>query len=208
MYLEIVNELRTLFKEENLKHGDKIPSERVLTERLNVGRSTIREALRSLELLGLIETRRGEGTFLSDFSRHQLVEVLAAFVLQGEQSFSDVHFTRQTLEKEAIRLVAKSEIQRSLPVWESLQKILQNEGSINREDLIREILVATGNRLSFKIWFLLKQYGGEPFAGHSGPEEKQSLLSMIENIRSGQENEAIHAFNSWIGLLSKGGNVK
>jgi len=206
MFLEIVYELRNLFKEENLKHGDKIPSERVLTERLNVGRSTIREALRSLELLGLIETRRGEGTFLSDFSRHQLVEVLAAFVLQGEQSVTDVHLTRQSLEKDAIRTVTAVEAMRELPVWESLQKRLENEGFINREDLVREIMVSAGNRLSFRIWFLLKQYGGEPFTGQSEQEEKIVLLTMIENIRSGQENKAIQAYAQWIGLLSKGGS--
>lgn len=206
MYLEIMNELRILFKEENLNHGDKIPSERVLSERLNVGRSTIREALRSLELLGLIETRRGEGTFLTDFSRHQLVEVLAAFVLQDEKSISDIDLTRQALEKEAIRIVAKSEVLQLLPVWQSLRNNLLEEGFINREDLIREVLVSTGNRLSFKIWFLLKQYGGEPFMGQSDPDEKELLLSMIENIYSGQEIEAIRSYEKWIGLLSKGGN--
>lgn len=208
MYLEIMNELRILFKEENLNHGDKIPSERVLSERLNVGRSTIREALRSLELLGLIETRRGEGTFLTDFSRHQLVEVLAAFVLQDEKSISDIDLTRQALEKEAIRIVAKSEVLQLLPVWQSLRNNLLEEGFINREDLIREVLVSTGNRLSFKIWFLLKQYGGEPFMGQSDPDEKELLLSMIENIHSGQEIEAIRSYEKWIGLLSKGGNKK
>ena len=57
------------------------------------GRSTIREALRSLELLGLIETRRGEGTFLADFRKHQLVEVLAEFIMQQPDSILDVRGT-------------------------------------------------------------------------------------------------------------------
>ena len=79
-----------------------MPSERELAEQLQVGRSTIREALRSLELLGLIETRRGEGTFLSDYRKHQLVEVLSTFILQDIKTYEDVNETRQTLEKEAI----------------------------------------------------------------------------------------------------------
>ena len=66
--------------------GGKLPSERELAERLQVGRSTVREALRSLELLGIIETRRGEGTFLSDFRKHQLVELLSTFILQDAKS--------------------------------------------------------------------------------------------------------------------------
>ena len=61
LYQEIVEKLRQMIESDGLVSGDKIPSERELSERLNVGRSSIREALRALELLGLIETRRGEG---------------------------------------------------------------------------------------------------------------------------------------------------
>ena len=205
MYLEIVNELRVLIKKENLKSGDKIPSERELSERLNVGRSTIREALRSLELLGLIETRRGEGTFLSDFSKHQLVEVLATFVLQGEKSFEDIHKTRQMHEKEAIRIVSQSEEMRKLPVWDGLRNKIMTESTILREDIIREIMIATHNRLSLKIWFLLKQYGGEPYADYSKIVENDLLTIMLNALKSGQTSIAINAYENWVGLLSKGG---
>ncbi|WP_268987991.1 GntR family transcriptional regulator [Lysinibacillus sphaericus] len=52
-------------KIEKTQAGEKSPSERVFSERLGVRRSSEREALRSLELLGLIETRHGEGMFLA-----------------------------------------------------------------------------------------------------------------------------------------------
>ena len=65
--LEIVKQLREMITADDLKSGDKIPSERELSERLNVGRSSVREALRALELLGLIETRRGEGNLSGIF---------------------------------------------------------------------------------------------------------------------------------------------
>ncbi|WP_232787205.1 FadR/GntR family transcriptional regulator [Planococcus sp. MB-3u-03] len=61
-YLNIVSEMRDMIREQNIRPGDRIPSERELAEKLAVGRSTIRSA-RSLELLGLIETRRGKGHF-------------------------------------------------------------------------------------------------------------------------------------------------
>ena len=97
--------LESIIKEEGIKTGGKLPSERELAERLQAGRSTIREALRSLELLGLIETRRGEGTFLVDFRKHQLVEVLAAFIMQQPDSVIDVQETRRIHETAAIRTV-------------------------------------------------------------------------------------------------------
>ena len=68
--------------------------------------------------LGLIETRRGEGTFLVDFKKHQLVEVLAAFIMQQPDSVVDVQETRRIHETAAIRTVCNDTTLRSLPVWE------------------------------------------------------------------------------------------
>ena len=65
VFLDIVQQLRQLIKMEEIQAGEKLPSERVLSERLGVGRSSVREALRSLELLGLIETKHGR-----DFSSY------------------------------------------------------------------------------------------------------------------------------------------
>lgn len=122
MFLEIVGELRNLIQEEDIKTGGKLPSERELAERMQVGRSTIREALRSLELLGLIETRRGEGTFLADFQKNQFVDVLSGFILQQPTSIKDVKETRKIHEISSIQTIChRSELQK-LPVWKSFYK--------------------------------------------------------------------------------------
>ncbi|UZW67941.1 GntR family transcriptional regulator [Priestia flexa] len=52
VYVEILKQIRQLMQSNQLQTGDKIPSERELAERLNAGRSSVREALRALELLG------------------------------------------------------------------------------------------------------------------------------------------------------------
>ncbi|HLG27111.1 MAG TPA: GntR family transcriptional regulator, partial [Paenisporosarcina sp.] len=193
MYLQIVRELRLLIQKENIRSGGKLPSERELAERLQVGRSTVREALRSLELLGLIETRRGEGTFLTDFRKHKLVEVLSTFILQDTKTIKDVHITREIHEKEAIRIVAGSTKLNQLPVWGSLLTQLQEEGTIVREDLIREILISSNNRLSLKMWFLLKQYGDEPFQGNSEIDENHHLQQLLTAIIDGEIEQAIRS---------------
>ncbi|MEC3541343.1 GntR family transcriptional regulator, partial [Bacillus thuringiensis] len=74
VYLEIVKKIRSIMEEDGLVAGDRLPSERELSSRLNVGRSSVREALRALELVGLIETRRGEGTFIRNFYDNGLVQ--------------------------------------------------------------------------------------------------------------------------------------
>ena len=90
VYVEILNQIRKMMETDGLKTGDKIPSERELSERLNVGRSSVREALRAIELLGIIETRRGEGTFIKEICENQLIEMLATFLLQDSKAKKDL----------------------------------------------------------------------------------------------------------------------
>ncbi|MEB7453076.1 FadR/GntR family transcriptional regulator [Lysinibacillus sphaericus] len=84
-----------------------------------VGRSSVREALRSLELLGLIETRHGVGTFLASTQKHPLVEKWSMFILEDEKSKKDVELTRQIHEMEAIRVISCTMTLRTLPMWDS-----------------------------------------------------------------------------------------
>lgn len=187
-----------MIKAEGIVAGDKLPSERMLAERLHVGRSTIREALRSFELLGLIETRRGEGTFLADFKKHQLVEVLSTFIMQQPNSATDVKKTRIIHEKAAILEICDDRVKRDLPVWKSLLFKITDEGAVLREDIIREMIVATDNRLSLKVWFLLKQYSKVPYGELTSEHENGMLIALLENIISGHGPEAILSYGRWI----------
>lgn len=199
VFLEIVQQLRQLIRMEKIQAGEKLPSERVLSERLGVGRSSVREALRSLELLGLIETRHGGGTFLASTHKHQLVEVLSMFILEDEKSKKDVELTRQIHEKEAIRVISCTEILRTLPVWDSFFVKLEIEGTVNCCDVLREILVMSGNRLSLKIWFQLAAYDGDRLNRNSTEDEKLILQMMLKSMQLGYEKEALLAYEQWMG---------
>ncbi len=203
-YLNIVSEMRDMIRDQNIRPGDRIPSERELAEKLAVGRSTIREALRSLELLGLIETRRGEGTFLADPKKHRLVELLSTFILQDNKSLDDVRKTMCIHETAAIQAICGSEAAQ-LPVWDSLLARLEGE-EFKREDFVRELMVLSGNRLSLKIWFLLKQYSGNPYDGDVSAEEKILLANILRAIEERDAETAIRDFNSWSSVLIKGEN--
>lgn len=201
VFLEIVYQLRQLIKHEGIKPGEKIPSERVLSERLNVGRSSVREALRSLELLGLIETRHGGGTFLSSVHSNQLVEILASFILQENKAIEDVHTVRRMHEKEAIRVICSEQSLRSLPVWESLFMKLELENEIVRDLLLREIMIASGNRLALKIWLQLVAYSATPLKKLSTEEEKPMLQRLVKSLQLGYEKEATSAYENWMHYL-------
>ncbi|MDN7240259.1 GntR family transcriptional regulator [Planococcus sp. N028] len=203
-YLDIVRDIRDMIRQEKIRPGDRIPSERELAETLQVGRSTIREALRSLELLGLIETRRGEGTFLADHRNHRLVEVLSTFILQDNQSQKDVRETRLMHELSAIQTICQSDSISQMGVWNSFRiRLLEEESEFQREDFVRELMVLSGNRLSLKIWFLLQQYSGSPYNGTVTEPEKEQLLNILAAIEQRQTDKAANEFKTWSDWLLK-----
>lgn len=154
VYIEIVKQLRMLITKERLKPGDKLPSERELSERLNVGRSSVREALRALELLGLIETRRGEGTFIRDFRGNQLVQLLSTFVLQDEKAINDVLETKYCIEMDCLKLAVKRWNTLNIS---SLKEIIKNN-SVDDEQFFYTIAQLADNHLLMRIWLILNDY--------------------------------------------------
>ncbi|WP_420489445.1 FadR/GntR family transcriptional regulator [Neobacillus drentensis] len=135
--------------------GDKIPSERELSERLNFGRSSVREALRALELLGLIETRRGEGTFIRDFQGNHLVQLLSTFILQDEKAKRDVLETRNYIEMDLLRLaLLKIDDQHLVNVIDWLNQ----EDGIRDDEFFYRIIEIADNHLLSRIWSILKDY--------------------------------------------------
>src|SRR3954452_19673927 len=78
--------------------GQRLPPERVLAESLGVGRSLIREALKALTLLGLVEVRQGDGTYLRRRPSNLLPASFEWGLLLGENQLDDVIEARRELE--------------------------------------------------------------------------------------------------------------
>ncbi|OZC42524.1 hypothetical protein CH286_25535 [Rhodococcus sp. WWJCD1] len=87
--------------------GSRMPSERQLAESFGVGRFVVREALKSLGLLGLLEVRQGDGTYVRSPDSSLLPRVVEWGLLVGEQRTSDLVETRQHLEILTSRLAAE-----------------------------------------------------------------------------------------------------
>lgn len=203
IFLQIVKQLRELIAEQNIQEGEKLPSERVLSEQLQVGRSSVREALRSLELLGLIETRHGGGTYLASMKHHQFVEILGSFILQDTQSIADVHLTRQMHEKEAIRVICQSKQLRSLPIWESFFVKVELEEQLKREAILRECMIVSGNRLAYKIWLQLFSFSSSLLQQDTLQKEQLHLKTMLTSMQMGYEYEAIEAYENWMRIIQE-----
>ena len=62
----VINYIRNLILNRELRIGDKLPTENELCEQLGVGRGSVREAVKRLEAISLLNVRRGDGTYISD----------------------------------------------------------------------------------------------------------------------------------------------
>jgi GntR family transcriptional regulator, transcriptional repressor for pyruvate dehydrogenase complex len=78
--------------------GEKLPSERKLIDMLQVGRTSLRESLRALEVLGIVETRAGEGTFVLQQESDYLKKPLALGVFGNQRSTQEVYEARRVIE--------------------------------------------------------------------------------------------------------------
>lgn len=82
LYEEVAARIRDLIAEGELRPGQALPSERKLAEQFKVGRAVIREAIRQLEVSGLVESRHGGGNYVREITVEHLVAPIAS-VLNG-----------------------------------------------------------------------------------------------------------------------------
>jgi GntR family transcriptional repressor for pyruvate dehydrogenase complex len=106
IYEEIVRQVKLMIAEGRLKSGDRLPPERDLAEKFVVSRTSVREALRALESLGLVEIRPGEGTFVREMSVEALVEPLALVMASQREAIGELFEARRLLEPAVAALAA------------------------------------------------------------------------------------------------------
>ncbi|MCE5222205.1 MAG: FadR family transcriptional regulator [Clostridium sp.] len=108
VYEQVIERIKDLIGKGQLRCGDKLPSERNLCGQLNVSRTSVREALRVLEVLGIIQCRIGEGNFIKDNFQDSLLEPLSmTFMLNGSKT-DEIIDLRKFIEPGTAALAAKN----------------------------------------------------------------------------------------------------
>jgi GntR family transcriptional repressor for pyruvate dehydrogenase complex len=95
---EIANRIRALIVAGSFKPQEPLPSERDLAKRMHVSRSSVRDAIRRLEVVGLLETRHGQGTFLHELSVDNLVTPMASVLTFNRARQDDLMDVRRVFE--------------------------------------------------------------------------------------------------------------
>ena len=107
-YEDVVAQIRTLIEEGRVKRGDQLPTERELSETLRVSRATVREAIRTLESMKLVQSRQGNGTYVLASSEEALVLPLATALFHEQDSIHDMFFVRKIIEPHVAQLAAEN----------------------------------------------------------------------------------------------------
>ncbi|SEA49206.1 DNA-binding transcriptional regulator, FadR family [Thalassobacillus cyri] len=190
VYEEVLHQIKMYIEQHQLGPGDKLPSERELSELLNVGRSSIREAFRALELLGLIETRRGEGTFMRNYRPYHMVELLSTFILHEARTKEELATAKMMLEIEVTHQVMADLEQDHI---EDLNKILsdyeQNKAMLHHA-FFQYLFELSGNELLNRMWQLIDGFANTV-------HEFNFQASFYHNVTEGMEKKNLHGFRSW-----------
>ncbi len=98
LHKEIQLRIRRYITEQQLQPGDRLPSEEALCAQLGVGRSAVREGLKGLEAIGMIESRRGAGSYVAQFDPGRYIEYFTAATLLDGLSIQELTEVRSLLE--------------------------------------------------------------------------------------------------------------
>jgi GntR family transcriptional repressor for pyruvate dehydrogenase complex len=131
--------------------GQKLPSEVELCRSLRVGRSTLREAMKSLSFVGVVEVHHGDGTFVARGPSKLLEKIITYGILQSPRDLRDLLEARITLEPELAALCAErvnlEEMTQLEDLMGQMQRALPNNNITFAElDLSFHLVIASGSK--------------------------------------------------------------
>lgn len=189
---QIVTErIKGYILENGLKAGDKLPSEKQLIDSLGVSRTVVRESLKSLETIGLVKVKTGDGIYVDGLSLKPVLEQVSFRWKQDERKMRELVATRRILELGAVEsaierydLAAIGEMER----WNREMASAIEKGMLPVEEDLqfhRALFRATGNETFYELSELLVDFFVKVRERHFGnvKDTKQSLVEHDNLIR-------------------------
>jgi GntR family transcriptional repressor for pyruvate dehydrogenase complex len=156
---DIISQIRDLINFKNLEPGDKLPSERMLSDKFGVSRSSIREAIQKLEFYGLLKSIPQSGTFVANIGVIAMNGMIEDILRLDEPDFRSLVETRILLELKTVRLAATrrtdedlTNMKQALDAYED--KVLNGEDAL-QEDLLFHLAIAKASGNSTMNTFML-----------------------------------------------------
>jgi len=180
---QIADRILQMIKDKQLRPGDMLPPERELAVMMGVSRPSLREALRALSIMNIIDNRQGSGTYVTSLQPEHLVEHLEIIFALDDSTYLNLFAARRILEAGLAELAAKmitdkeiEELQicltRSYETVEDKEKFLESD-----LDLHNQILGVTKNSILLLFMRSINKLSlySRRFTGESLDMRKQTL---------------------------------
>lgn len=150
---KVAERLMGLIASGNIQPGDKLPSENELAKALHVSRPVVREALRGLTMMGVVQTRQGGGSYVTDLKPNRLMAPLS-FVLSLQDYSLESLFTARTvidggLAAEAARNAAPPQLERFAALVEVAYRTVDDPVAFRLADAEFHELIGTASGNAF-----------------------------------------------------------
>jgi len=188
---EIADRIRVLMLDGTFPPGEPLPAERALAERFGVSRGSIRDAFRTLETIGLLVTRHGQGTFPQELDVERLVAPLASVLSYRHDLQDELLDVRRMFEPAVARVAATRVTDEDLAELERIleaqrRKLKTGRSAIAEDTAFHEVLArATRNRVVISIMATLNDLVVE--------SRKLTLREKGRPVRSMRGHEAVVA---------------
>ena len=155
----IISKIRDLINLKNLEPGDKLPSERMLSEKFEVTRSNVREAIQKLEFYGLLKSIPQSGTFVANIGVTAMNGMIEDILRLEEPDFKSLVETRILLELKTARLAAlrrtDEDLQKMKDALDAYAEKVRNGEDAVQEDLLFHLAIAKASGNSTMNTFML-----------------------------------------------------
>lgn len=206
---EILEQIKALIDSGHLVPGSKLPSERELSKMLAVSRPSLREALKALSLIGAIENRQGDGTYLSASSSQRLSEPFSIYFSINRGTLFDISEARKILEVGVAALAAKRRTDEDLMDMEvAIKKMRANIKDLKKygrndiafhsalTDSIGNIVISDLMGKLYKLLFIDTEYHQSRYGPDAVSYREQVCRDHEEihrQIKAKNENGAVQA---------------
>ncbi len=182
--------------ENNLKTGDALPSETELSSALGISRASTREALRSLEALGIIKTLHGKGRFIQEFDYKKMLDNLSYSLKVHVKNFRQIIDVRMALEESFLKKAMNVLVDED---FIELEQILIEMQKFVDEDRPEEDLVIVHTKFHQKLYEKLDNKLLENLIGIFATFQR--YLTVFKRYKTSDYKEFIALHYSLIDLI-------
>ncbi len=151
---EIADQIRDLIKDGKLQSGEKLPPERMFSEMLGVGRSSLREAINILETQGFVEARKRQGLYISSLSKSIISDPLRQILEEDKEKLIQLYEVRKDIELASAWAAAKhrteADLEKMKCVLQKMEMDMKNETIGLYDDLEFHLAIAQSGHNIFR----------------------------------------------------------